>query len=302
MIPIITGLLLTVTGAPLPKDKTTEIILVQSNGEILRLNAQGRIQSRQKLVDAAPMLAAVSPEGKRVAWAERDDSQAFRVNIFCEDLVTSRRLELPPAQHVSALFWGRDGRSLRLSGLDIAEGNKPQNFRHQCWQSWSIDLATAIRMDLELEGEYRILGYVPKQTEYFAARTFNLRPVAVGVLAPQVETHLVDVQTLKTRRVIAPDAEAIPIAMFPDGKRWLIRRMTGEDRLNRIGILDPDGTFNVLPRQEKKAFRVATLTPDGESVLTAGSGQLWQISISDFMAIKLLETDAEIISIDIQRR
>ena len=295
-------------AAPVPKVPVPSFIVVStSEGDVLKLDAAGKEVSRLIYKDAAIKFVRLSPDHSRLLVAARAQRNAITAKLFVHDWKTDKVIECPEAQHLDACFWMPDGKSVAASGLDIALGNQPQMFRHQCWLSWSVELTTKKESKLDIDGEYRIIGLSPDFKQYVAARTFDPIPVGNGVLAPQIETHLVDCKTLKKTLAIKPELDVAPVSLLPDGKNWIVKKISGEDQRFRFGILDTrTDEYTEFPNQTVPYDHVV-LSPDGKQILAsrkAGAnvvkptGQLILIDVDGLKSRKFFESNSMITSID----
>jgi hypothetical protein len=174
--------------------------------------------------------------------------------------------------------------------LDIIKGNLPQNFRHQCWLSWKVHCEVKKETYFDLDGEYRFVGMTADDKLYIAVRTFDPKPVANRILAPQVETWLVDPKTLKLTLAIPAETDAMPIAMLPDGKRWLVRKTLPGDTTSRVGILKTDkNEIEILEGQKNAGYSHVVVSRDGKTIFAAEDRSIYSFDGSGGKRGKFLE-------------
>jgi len=295
-------------AAPIPKGSAPSFVVVSTKeGDLLKLDPSGKEVGRLIHKDSAITMVRISPDYTRVLIAARAPPSKTMAKLFIRDWKTDTITELPEAQHLAACFWLPDGKSVAASGLDIVLGNQPQSFRHQCWQSWSVESATKKETRIALDGEFRIVGLTPDAKQFVAARTFDPIPVGNGVLSPQIETHLVDCKTLKKTLAIKAGIDVSPVAILPDGKNWIVAKVSGETPRRRIGLLNSDeGKFAELPNQIVP-YDNAVLSPDGKQILVSqrvesndgkATSVLILIDVDGMKSRKFFEANSVITSID----
>jgi len=308
LLALITLTQVNVMAVPIPNGPTPSFVVASTTeGDVLKLDPSGKEVGRLAHKDSAITMVRLSPDHSRVLIAARSQPYKITATMFLREWKTDDVIELPEAQHLAACFWLPDGKSVAASGLDIALGNQPQLFRHQCWKSWSVESATEKETKIELDGEYRIVGLTPDAKQYIAARTFDPIPVGNGVLSPQIETHLVDCKTLKKTLVLKPELEVAPVAILPDGKKWIVTKVSGADQRRRFGLLNiKDDTFTELPDQITP-YDNAVFSPDGKQILVSqrvvsndgkATGVLILIDVDGMKARKLYDSSSVITSID----
>jgi len=308
LLALITLTQVNVMAVPIPKGPTPSFIVASTTeGDVLKLDPSGKEVGRLAHKDSAITMVRLSPDYSRVLIAARAQPNKTAAKLFLRDWKTDDSIELPEAQHLAACFWLPDGKSVAACGLDIALGNQPQLFRHQCWKSWGVESATKKETRIEMDGEFRLVGLTPDAKQFIAARTFDPIPVGNGVLSPQIETHLVDCKSLKKTLAIKPENNVAPVAILPDSKNWIVTKVSAEDQRRRFGLLNSkDETFTELPDQIIP-YDNAVLSPDGKQILVSQrvnsnegkvTGVLILIDVDSMKSRIFLETNSVITSID----
>lgn len=229
--------LLFLITAPIPEVVEAPAIVVHTADGVVRLlDDRGRELRCCDLGHRQARYVRLAPNRQRLAYAVRPEPAKSLVRVYTRSWEDKEPQLIMECEHLAALFWMPDSQTLVGSGLDITKGNLPQNFRHQCWLSWRVGLATNKVETYDLNGEYRLAGLSPDGTRFFAVRTFNPRPVAPGVLSPRVETYWFDPTTRERAVAIPAEIDVTPVAPLPDGKRWLVRGVDPLDRQSRHGI------------------------------------------------------------------
>ena len=297
-----------VVAAPVPKGPAPSFIVASTTeGDVLKIDPSGNEVGRLVHKDMAITMVRLSPDSSRILMAARAKPNKTTAKMFLRDWKTDTVTELPEAQHLAACFWLPDGKSVAASGLNIALGNQPQMLRHQCWESWTIETATKKVTRLELDGEFRIIGFGTDVKQLIAARTFDPIPVGNGVLSPRIETHVVDRKSLKTTLAIKPELDVVPVAILPDGRNWIVTKIGGADQRHRFGLLDThNDKFTEFPNQAVP-YDTAVPSPDGKQILASQrvrtddgktTGALILIDVDGMKPRKFFKTSSVITSID----
>jgi hypothetical protein len=286
-------------SAPVPvKGESFTIMVATADGTVRLLNEKGEESLAIKLTQANASHVRLSPDGQSVAYAVRTDAKGLRTRLYVESLVKREVKTLTECQHLANLAWSPDGKTLLACGLDINKGNQPQFLRHQCWLSWLVDVAAGKDEPIEIDGEYRLIGF-GADGQYLSVRTFDPKPVGNGVAAPQLATHAIDAKTMKKTEVIPASAEVMPIARLADGRRWLVKKTDHADRKQKVGIYDVAADkFALLDGQSKTAFTHAI--PAGPGFLCSGGSQLWHLASPDAPPRKISEVRKAISSLDLR--
>ncbi len=295
-------------GPPAPPPG--RILVLLADGSLREFDPDGKRPPRAVAfhrADPPAYEARLSPDGRRVAFLVRGKAGRHAAEFRVRPADAGPDVPSAPlhtARHVAHWFFAPDGKVLYGSGLDLEAANNPNAARHECWANWAVDLGTRAVTPVAAGGEYRIIGTDAAGKRFATARTFALRPVGGGVFTPRVETHWTDRATLEHRAALPAEADVMPVAPFPDGTRWLVKRDATKQGLDRYAVYR-DGAatgagFEDVPRG---TVRHIALSPDGGRLCYAlrddrGRSRV-MVSAADGRGPQpLVESDHAVLSLD----
>jgi hypothetical protein len=296
-----TVLLSLLLAAPVPKRAEPAVILVHTaDASVHLVNERGERLSQHQLANHTAQMVRLSPDKKSVAYFVKPQPQKPQAQIYVQRLNEPEASFVMEAQHVAHLFWMPDSERLVGSGLDIENGNQPQNFRHQCWLSWQTKLQPKTVEFYSLDGEYRLAGLSFDAKQFFALRTFDLRPVPPGgVLTPHLATYTFDFKLSHSALAIPAEAELTPIMPLPDGKRWLVRRSDPTNRVQRFGLYTTgkDG-WELLVGQDRIDITQAIVSASAARIIGTNGKSLYAWDFEGQKLIHLIDFTEPIHGID----
>ena len=211
----------------------------------------------------------LSPDRRCVVYAMERNVESVRVVSFKEEhlvrvlnLETGKTSDLVAVQGGPDLFWSADGTAVYGSGTDHEAEEKNNEKGVWYWLNWRVDLDTKTFHRLDTPNEYRAWGVTPTDGKLIYTR--HLPPIRRenGVTDWPVETAVSPADVFTPKVVIPATALVEPLAVFPDGRRWMVRIGAG-----RFGVYTQGESESKAWDWQVKAVGSATIAPDGERVI-----------------------------------
>jgi hypothetical protein len=284
-----------VIAAPVPKPEKDETkLLVTANGGVTLMAPDG---TGAKVVikggaDEYAYKAWLSPDRKRVAYVykERPDDRTGKAMLGVKTIDGEPVMKVE-MRSPNALFWSADGKNL-VGTLNDDRGIKGNDLGYR---SWRMDAVTGVKTSLDLPGDCVLVAPVPNSDKVACLRHTYTQP-----LGPRegfkVETELLttDPDKFAPTTVIETVSTWPPVAVFPDGKRWL-RHSSGEVGVHTVGEKEPKKW-----KRDPYVSEIA-LRPDGKRVAFAffewkkelkdTRWELWTADPDGTNAVKVLTRD-----------
>jgi hypothetical protein len=232
-------------AAPVPKaGKGENKVYVTSDRRVVRMNPDGT--GLEKLFDDkyAGDDYYASPDGTRVVSQDWKDNRAW-VSVRESGGEPVRLAKLN--RTTNAVYWSADGKTLFAQAWD--EKWPPAG----TWWSELIDAKTGERTKLDAPGDCVPWGFAPGGDLLFTRqdRRSGRRELLTSPAANFDPTV-----------VLPTDLDVEPLAVFPDGKRWLVRR----ERERGIGVFKTGEAEVTYWAGEKWYSDAAAVSPDGTRV------------------------------------
>jgi hypothetical protein len=208
-------------AAPVPKaGKGENKVYVTIDGRVVKMNPDGTKQEKLFDDEHAGGDMRVAPDGKRVAYFKRPKpSEKGEIGVReaggePKPLLTfDRRPDL---------IWSADSKT--LYGHEYDPGTKPPPPYEECWKNWSIDIATGKQTDLDVPAHFCVWAMKPDGKGFYYFGANGSQPTGPGT--GHIRTEMViDVTKPEPKVLIPADLCVRPLAAFPDGKRWVVKRI-----------------------------------------------------------------------------
>ena len=200
-------------AAPVPKEELPPTVLVMDGKEpvVMRADGTGVRRLSTKAWPEPLSFAALSPDGKRVAYVLETPHQNPLVAVKCGKIVvrdvtddgkgTDTGLDDYPYQWTK---WTADGKGLFGGWMDMGgplEGGVVT--RTPAWRGWTYDLAKKKLADIDLHGDHQPLHQTRDGTQWvtFHQVGFGERFFKLGAGKREYEVHFADAKTLATKPV-----------------------------------------------------------------------------------------------------
>lgn len=222
------------TAAPVPKEVKDETrLLVTAAGTVTLMRAEG---TDAKVVlkgsnDEYAYMAWLSPDRTRFAYfyKERPDDRDGKTLLGLREIGGTQvwNVSVPCPD---GLFWSADGKTL----FGTTQKDKGRQGNDLGYRSWQIDAATGERTRLELPGDCVLVTALPGSGKVACLRYTRPDGEKPGIGVPMdAELLSTDPDKFDPTTVIE-SAPLTPVAVFPDGKRWL-RHRSGEVAIHTVG-------------------------------------------------------------------
>lgn len=217
-------------AAPVPKAKPEGKLLVSTeDGKVTLMNTDG---GEPKVVAEAGarerlLLARLSHDGKQVAYAVRTHTKGTPDAVRVRAVAGGEPTELNKVKEVGRLFWSKDGKAVYGCAIDEA-AQKPGVPLWESYVCWRLDATTGKKTELEPKGEYQIIGVTPAGDELLCLRQYGRRQINPATSGANIETVKTEADKFAPEVVISADVDVGPIAILPDGERWVVQTREGK--------------------------------------------------------------------------
>jgi hypothetical protein len=190
-----------------PKPTPTGVLVVQhEKGAIHLINPDG---SGLRVAATYPpdhwlKTAKLSPDRTRLAYAVYPEIKESEAVIRVKEVDGDRVTELATVKSLGHLFWSPDGKWLYGSSQSERPGSD---------DNWRLDPETGERTPLPVPGDYEAWGLTPDGGRLLCVKRVGVDGFEV------VRTTLDEFRP----EVVIPAAQGLkPLALFPDGKTWVV--------------------------------------------------------------------------------
>ncbi len=238
-------------AAPVPKaEKGENKLYVTLDGRIVRMNPDGT--GEEKLYDDkhAGHDCCTTADGKRAVSRDWSDKK-FVVSVREEGGV-SMPVAFLNSQNNVVVWSAVEG---KLFTTDCAPSNPKEQW------SMLIDTKAGETKKLDAPGQCRPWGFTPKGDLLYARANGFLRKGQNGGFT-RYELVASPAAKFDPTVVIPAEADVTPLAVFPDGKRWLVTRLGGEG----VGVYKTGDSEARFWDVEDRSPAVAAVRPDGKRV------------------------------------
>ncbi len=223
--------------------------------------------------------AQLSPGGTAFAFLRIPAGNAGGVRLLVRTVDGKEEKELAKLSAPRGHFWSADGKSVYAVEEDDEQADRNPRGRGEFNRSWVIDAASGEKKKLDVGGPYRPAGLIPGTGKIVCVRFIKGDGPGANGRQTKVETVTTAADKFDPAVVIPEEGGAVPLAAFPDGKRFLARGHATDE----IGIYDTAAkTFTEWKTQKgRTAF---ALRPDGKRVaFTQGveKGNVWSVFVAD---------------------
>jgi hypothetical protein len=284
-------------AAPVPKELKDEArLLVTAAGAVTLMTPDGGNPTviHAGGADEYVYRAWLSPDRTRFAYfyKERPDARVGKTLLGLREVGGKQQAWSVSVPCPDGLFWSADGKTL----FGTTQKEKGGQGNVLGYRSWRIDAANGERTRLELPADCVLVAPLRGSTKVACLR--YARPAAdksgAGVPA-DAELLATDPDTFAPTTVLGA-ARLTPVAVFPDGKRWL-RHASGEVAIHTVGEQEakawPREPFVSAVALAPSGKRVAYTTFDWNEKAKTTRWQVWTADPDGTNAVKVLARDDE---------
>jgi hypothetical protein len=209
-------------AAPVPKAGKDESRLYMTIGKkVISIAPDGT--DEKTVCDKGEGYDELSPDGKWVVGVRHNPGKDRHSLMLREPGGKSKEVLL--VSHQSSVLWAADGKSLYGMDQKLVEGGKGGLVAagRQCWR---YELDSGKQTMLDIPEKYTIRSETPGGKQLLCSQTTGTKRIDEQTLIRKSALVITAADKFEPKVLIADEVDVFPMAMFPDGKRWLVGEVT----------------------------------------------------------------------------